>query len=66
LEARPVAGGFAMAAVHDQIGGALGHLGIEIVHQAAQGGFLLPTLAAQPGATGRVNGGNCQGRHFPF
>ncbi len=33
------------AAIDDQIVGSLGHLRIEVIHQHAQGGFLLPALA---------------------
>ena len=45
VEARPVARGLAGAAVDDEIVGALGDLGIEVVHEHAQGGFLVPALA---------------------
>ena len=51
----PVARGAANAAVDDQVRGALGHFGIEVVHQAAQRGFLLPALAAELIAAGGTN-----------
>ena len=47
VEALPVAGGAADAAVNDEVGGALGDFGIEVVHQAAQGCFLLPAFTAE-------------------
>ena len=54
------------AAVDDQIVGALGHLGVEVVHQHAQRGFLRPALAGQLGATGRAHlTGSGGGRHSP-
>lgn len=47
VEAVPVAGGLAGAAVDDELVGVLGHLGVEVVLQHAQGGFLLPAQSAQ-------------------
>jgi hypothetical protein len=47
VEGVPVAGGLAGAAVHDQLVGVLGDLGVEIVLQHPQCGFLLPSLSAQ-------------------
>ena len=44
VEALPVARGLADAAVDDEVLRALGHLGVEVVHQHAQGRFLLPAL----------------------
>ena len=41
------------AAVHDQVFPALGHVGVEVVHQHAQRGFLGPPLAGERSATGR-------------
>ncbi len=67
VERRPVARGFAGSAVNDQILRALGHLGVEIIHEHAQGGFLLPALAAKGGAAGRANVNwrqSIQGRHM--
>ena len=64
VKAFPVARGAADAAVDDQVGGALGHVGIEVVHQAAQSGFLLPALAAEliaAGGTDHGDGGNTHG-----
>ncbi len=43
----PVAGGLAGSAVDDEVFGALGHFGIEVVHQHAQCGFLLPSTGVQ-------------------
>ena len=45
----------ARAAVDDQIVGPLGDLGIEIVHQHPQRGFLWPSLARQRRAAGRAD-----------
>ena len=45
MKAIPIARGFPGAAVDDQIFRTLGDLRIEIVHQHAQRGFLLPTFA---------------------
>ena len=47
VERGPAARRPAGAAVDDEILGVLGDLGIEVVHQHAQRGFLLPTLAGQ-------------------
>ena len=47
VEAFPVARGTADAAIDDEVLRALGHFGIEVVHQAAEGGFLLPAFAAE-------------------
>ena len=59
VEAVPVAGGAADAAVDNQVRGAFGHVGVEVVHQAAEGRFLLPALAAQLVAARRANCGSC-------
>ena len=53
VEAVPVAGGLAGAAVHDELIRILCDLRIEVVHQHAQRGLLLPALAADLGAAGR-------------
>ena len=42
-------------AVHDQVVGPLGNLGIEVVHEHAQRGFLLPAPTADCGTTWRAN-----------
>ena len=42
----PAPGGAAGAAVDDELVGVFGHLGVEVVHQHAHGGFLSPALAA--------------------
>ena len=47
--ARPVARGLADPAVDDELGGILGHVGVQVVLEHAQGRFLLPALAAQRG-----------------
>ena len=52
VEARPVARRLAGAAVDDELLRRLGDLGVEIVHEHAQGGFLLPALAADLRAAG--------------
>jgi hypothetical protein len=41
----PRASGLAGAAIDDEVGGVLGHVGVEVVHQHAEGGLLRPTLA---------------------
>ena len=72
VEARPVAGGLAGAAVDDELVGVLGHLGIEVVHEHAQGGLLLPALSGERGAAGGADGagsgghgGHCSGPAGP-
>ena len=55
MERRPIARGAARAAVDDQLVGFLGDLGIEIVHQHPQRGFLMPTLAGNLAPTRRAN-----------
>ena len=56
----PTAGGAAGAAIDDEVARALGDFFVEIVHQHAHGGFLLPAFAgnriAARGADGRVGG----------
>ena len=47
VEGLPAAGGPAGAAVDDQVVGALGHLGIEVVHEHPQRGFLLPARGSE-------------------
>ena len=61
--ALPVARGLANAAVDDQIRGALGVIGIQVVHQATQRRFLLPSLAVQLCAARRANDGSCRRCH---
>ena len=59
--AGPVARGLAAAAVDDELLGTLRHLGVEVVHEHPEGGFLVPSLAGDGGAPGgadrRVRGG---------
>ena len=54
--ASQLAGRAAGAAVDDQVLGVLGDLGVEVVHQHPQGGFLLPALATDLGAAGGAHG----------
>src|SRR5439155_6517894 len=66
VEAFPVPGSLAGAAVDDELLGPLGHFGIEIVHQHPQRRFLLPSAAGNLGAARRANGagfrdGGCHG-----
>ena len=63
---RPAAGRAARAAVHDELVGMLGHLGIEVVHQHPHGRLLRPALAGQGGAargTDRARAGWVVGSH---
>ena len=50
VEGLPGAGGLAAAAVDDKAVRVLGDLGVEVVEQHAEGGFLNPALAAALGA----------------
>jgi hypothetical protein len=47
IEGGPVAHRFARAAVDDEILGSLGDIGIQVVHQHAHRGLLLPTAAGE-------------------
>ena len=47
VEGRPAARGAARAAVDDEIVGAFGNLGVEVVHQHPERGFLGPSLAGE-------------------
>ena len=47
VEGAPVAGGLAGAAVDDELVGVFGDLGVEVVLEHAEGGFLLPSQGAQ-------------------
>ncbi len=53
----PAAGRLAGAAVDDEVFGALGHLGIEVVHQHAHRRLGLPGLRGDGGAAGSADGG---------
>jgi hypothetical protein len=55
MERGPVPSGFACAAVDHQVLRALAHLGVEVVHQHADGRFLAPSLGAQLGAARSSN-----------
>jgi hypothetical protein len=52
----PVSRGFAGAAIDHEIARALADFFVEIIHQHAHGGFLLPTFAGELVTTRRVNG----------
>ena len=58
----PRARGLAGAAVHDEVLGSLGDLGVEVVHQHPQRGLGLPRLGGQLGAVGGVDGESFVGR----
>ena len=63
VEGVPGAGRPAGAAVDDEVVGALGHLGVEVVHEHAQGGLLGPAPARQVGApVGPHRSGSCHRR----
>jgi hypothetical protein len=55
LEALPVACGLPAASVHHEVLGALGDLGVEVVHQHAEGSFLSPALAGELAAPWRTH-----------
>ena len=57
VERLPRARGAPGAAVDDEVRGILGDLGIEVVHEHAQRGFLQPALAGQLGAARRADDG---------
>ena len=61
VEACPVPRGPSRAAVDDQIVGAFGDLGVEIVHQHPERRFLMPSFAASVGPPRRPHGN--MGRH---
>ena len=52
VEGRPVARRLAGAAVDDQVLRALGHVGVEVVHEHAQRGLLRPCLRGECGSSG--------------
>ena len=54
VEALPVARRPAGAAIDDQVARVLADLRVEVVHQHAQGGFLLPALAGDLAAARRA------------
>jgi len=58
VEAVPVARGAANASVYHEVLRALGDFGVEIVHEAAESGFLLPTTTAEGGAAGGADDGS--------
>ena len=55
VERRPAARRASRAAVDDEVVGPLGHLGIEVVHQHPQRGFLRPSLAGERRAARRAD-----------
>ena len=60
----PVASRLTRAAIDNQILRPLGNFLVEIVHQHAQGGFLLPTFAGDRVAARGANAGVRRGRSF--
>ena len=62
VEALPVTRGLSSAAVDDEIIGTLGDVGIEIVHEHAERGFLLPSLAGERVAARGAHGAGACGR----
>ena len=60
-EALPVAGRLARPAVDDEVFRALGHLGVEVVHEHAQGRLLVPALAGKIPPPRRPDGGSFSG-----
>src|SRR3954470_5786067 len=60
------AGGTTGAAVDDQAGGILRHVRVEVVAEHAQGGLLVPALAAPLGATRRVHAGEVADKRLDF
>ena len=62
----PVAGGLARAAIDNEVFGALGHFGVEVVHEHAHRRFGLPRTRRQGGAAGRANGGVLVSHGDPF
>ena len=56
VERLPVAGGLAGAAVDDEVVGALGDLGVEVVHEHAQRRLGLPALGGELGAARGAHG----------
>src|SRR5665647_1615645 len=55
VEARPVARRLAGAAVDHELVRCFRDFGVEVVHEHAQGGFLLPALASDRGSTGSAD-----------
>jgi hypothetical protein len=62
VERGPGSRGATRSAIHDEILRPFRHLGIEVVHQHAQGGLLLPPFAGNGGAARRTDVA-AQGRH---
>jgi hypothetical protein len=64
VKAFPVSRGAANATIDDEVLGALGDFGIEVVHETAESGFLLPAFAAEGvAARGANDGGDGGGGH---
>ena len=55
-EALPVSGGLARPAVDDEVFGAFGYLGVEVVHEHAEGRLLVPALAGKLPPPRRADG----------
>ena len=62
VERVPRTRGPAGAAVDDQVLGALGHVGVEVVHQHPQGGLLRPPFRGDRGAARGTDLGRRRGR----
>ena len=56
VEALPIARGAADAAIDHELARLLGHVGIDVVHQHAQGRFGQPALGRELGAVWRADG----------
>jgi hypothetical protein len=64
VEAFPVSRGAADATIDDKVLRALGYFGIEVVHETAESGFLLPSFAAEGvAARGADDGGYAGDSH---
>ena len=70
VEGLPAARRPAGAAIHDEVVGILGHLGVEVVHEHPQRRLLLPALAGELGAARRADRARTapglDGRHAPM
>ena len=66
VEGLPVTCGPAGAAVDDEVVGALGHLGVEVVHQHPQRGLGRPLAGREGGAAGAAHGAGAIHVGSPF
>ena len=62
MVAIPIASGFARPAIDHQVARALADFFVEVVHQHAHGGFLLPAFTGKSRAAGSADG--CVGWNF--